>query len=156
MLALPRARKNKTSSSVFSMSKRASQHLHSGGRKASLVRSSEDALFAGRLCAKNALARAAGLFERDTAHGGLRLFFNLRFAIRAATPPCERKASFDSFLEFAIVGGLDGMRFAKLESAVMKGLLNLNEQLRDRGRNPLLRHEGFSFLAGTVTPGQHY
>ena len=97
------------------------------GNKASLVRSSEDAFFMRKLPTKNALARPAGLFERDTAHGGLRLFFNLRFAVRAAAPPCECKAGFDSFLEFAIVGRLHRVRLAKLESAVMELLLNLLE-----------------------------
>src|SRR5579864_7889520 len=137
------------------MSKRGLPALPSGGREASLVRSSEDPLFPGRLCAKNALARAARLFERDASHGSLRLFFDLSFAFRAAAPPGESETGLDGLLEFAIVSRLDGMRFAKLERAVMKCLLNLNQQLRNRGRNPLLRYEGFSFLAGTVTPGQH-
>lgn len=126
MLALPRARKNKTSSCVFSMSKRGFLEFPTTA-PILLVGPRENAFLARGLATKNALARPAGLFERDTAHGGLRLFLNLRFAVRAAAPPCERKAGFDSFLEFAIVGRLHRVRLAKLESAVMERLLNLLE-----------------------------
>ncbi len=72
----------------------------------------------GGLAAKNALAGAAGLFERDAAHRGLGLFFDFRFAIRAAAPPGESETGLDGLLEFVVVGGLDGMRFAESEGAI--------------------------------------
>jgi hypothetical protein len=126
MLALPRGRKNKASSCVFSMSKRGVQRVF-GGPPVQSVSPRENAFFARRLPTKYAWTRTARLFQRNAAHRGLRLFFNLRFAVRAAAPPCERKAGFDTFLEFAKVGRLHRVRLAELESAVMERLLNLLE-----------------------------
>jgi hypothetical protein len=89
-------------------------------QRLALVGSGEYAFFVCWLSTMNALSGPTGLIERNTAHRGLRFFFDLGFAFRAAAPPCKREAGFDSFLEFAIVGWFDGMRFAKLESPVVQ------------------------------------
>src|SRR5450755_873977 len=96
-----------------------------------LVGPSEDGPFPGGLFAIDALPGAAGLLQGDATHRGLRLFLDLLFARAAAAPPGEGKAGFDGFLEFAVIDGLDGARFAKLESAIVQRLVNLSEKLRD-------------------------
>ena len=106
--------------------------------------------------AMNALAGAAGLFERDAAHGGLGLFFDVGFTFRVATPPGESETVLDGLLEFLVIGWFDGIRFAERESAIEERLLNFFQHLRDGGGNSLLRDEGFAFFSGTVAPGQHY
>src|SRR5580704_9664296 len=62
-------------------------------RTRGLIGPCEDSLLVGWAAAMDAFARAARLFEWNTAHGGFRLFFDGRLAVGAAAPPCERKAS---------------------------------------------------------------
>src|ERR1700735_1598995 len=68
-----------------------------------LVSPGEDSLILRGLSTEDADARLAGLFQRDTPHGGFRLFLNLCFASRASAPVGEREAVFDGGFELDII-----------------------------------------------------
>ncbi len=108
------------------------------------------------VAAMDALAGAAGLLERNAAHGGFGFFLDVRFAFGFAAPPGKGEAVFDSFLEFFVIGGLVGIRFAERERAIEERLLDFCEQLRDGCGDSLLRDERLAFFAGTVAAGEHY
>ncbi len=96
------------------------------------VRASKYGALRGRFAAVDANARAAGLIERDAAHGGAGFLLNLRFAIRPAAPIGKRKTCLDRFFEILV--GLRVLRvgFAEREGFVMQRLLNFGQQSFDR------------------------
>src|SRR5271156_4317326 len=104
----------------------------------------------------NALAGAAGLLERNAAHGGFGFLFDARLAFGFAAPPGKGEALFDGLLEFLVIGGLVGIRFAERERAVEERLLDFCELLHHSRGNSLLRDERFAFFAGAIAARQHY
>src|ERR1700689_3948257 len=120
-----------------------------------LVSFGENRLIGSGLAAKDALSRAARLFEGNAAHGRFRFVLNLFFAFRSTAPPGKCKALLDHLLELSIVSGLSGVRFTEFESAIVQSLLNLFEHLRNRDGNSLLRDEGFPFFAGAIAPREN-
>src|SRR6202044_1614229 len=122
---------------------------------AGLIRAGEDALLFRNRAAMNALSSSAGLFQRNTAHGGFRFFLYVRFTFAAATPPGKRETLFHGFLEVFIAVGLGCVGFAKSQRAVIERLLNFFQQLDYVRGQILLRDERFSFLAGAVATRKH-
>src|SRR6266436_10404644 len=111
--------------------------------------------FGGELATRDAGAGAAWLFERDAAHGGARFFFDLRFALRAATPEGKRKTVFHG--AFQILIGFRVVRIALAESQrlVMQCLLNFREQaFGSRGQISELGAD-LPFLARPVAASQN-
>ncbi len=128
--------------------RRAASRLFSAATRTSAsIRPCEYGLIFRRLSAKNALPVPAGLFQRDTPHGGLCICLDLRFAIRAAAPIRPREAPLDGGFEFAIILRFEGVRLTRLQSAVIKRLLNFGEQLRNSVCDSSLRHKRLPFLA---------
>src|SRR3981081_2984605 len=111
--------------------------------------------FGGQLATTHAGTRAACLFERDAAHGGARFFFDLRFALRAATPEGKRKTVFHS--AFQVLIGFRVVRIALAESQrfVRRGRLSRRGRAcGGRGKVGEL-DTGFPFLGGPVEASQH-
>src|ERR1700674_1079754 len=111
--------------------------------------------FSGRLATGDADARAAWLLHWDATHSGPCFFFDLCFALRAATPEGKRETIFHG--AFQVLIGLRIVRIALAESQrlVMQCLLNFCEQaLGGRGQISELGAD-LPFLAGPVAPSQH-
>src|SRR6202034_4166248 len=113
-------------------------------------------LFGGRMAAINARTGAAGMLERDAAHGGFGLFLDFSLAVAAAAPPGEGASLLDGGLELRVIGRLGRMRLAKFQRAVIERLLDLVERLCDERRNSRLRDESLALLAGTIAAGGNH
>src|ERR1700735_187085 len=86
---------------------------------AGLIRAGENSFLFRYLATMNALAGAAGLFERDTAHSGSGFFLNVRLAFTAAAPPSEGEALFDRFLKLFVIDDFSDVLDSKSESALV-------------------------------------
>src|SRR5713226_3592600 len=84
--------------------------------------------FSGRLATGDAGAGAAWLFQRDATHSGACFFFDLRFALRAATPEGKRKSVFHGAFQVLIGFRIVRIALAESQRLVMQCLLNFLEQ----------------------------
>src|SRR5713226_9046019 len=102
------------------------------------------------LAAVDADAGATGLFQRDAAHGGARLFLDFGFALRVPAPRGKGETGLDRL--FQVVVGFRVMRvgFAECQSLVMQRLLNFGEQAFDGGGQAGQRRADLPFSARTV------
>src|SRR5712692_451527 len=99
----------------------------------------EDGFLRGRQAAQNAPALPCRLFERDAAHRGLGLFFDLVLALAAAAPVRSRKAFFNRGLDFSVVSALAGVGLAKRQRPLVERGLDFVEGVHHGPRQALLR-----------------
>ncbi len=71
----------------------------------------------------DALAGAAGLFQRDTAHGGFSFVFDVGLPIRVSAPPSKGETFLHRLFELYVIGWFDGIGLTEGERAVEECLL---------------------------------
>src|SRR5467141_3668147 len=111
--------------------------------------------FGRRVATGDAGAGAAWLLDGDATHSGACFFFDLRFALRAATPEGKRKTAFHGAFQVPI--GFRVVRIALTESQrlVMQCLLNFSEQALGSRRQISELGADLPFLARPVAASQH-
>src|ERR1700693_1983899 len=92
-----------------------------------LVGTPENRSFGGRLATGDAGAAAAWLLDGDATHSGACLFFDLSFALRAATPEGKRKTVFHGFFEVVVGFRVVCVALAERQCLVVQRLLNFCE-----------------------------
>jgi len=98
----------------------------------------------------NAFAGAARLLQRNAAHGGFGFFLDAGFTFGFSAPPGRGEALFYGPLEFFVIGGFVGIRFAERERAIEEGFLDFFEQLRHCCGDSLLGDERLALFTGAV------
>src|SRR5450432_3234847 len=92
--------------------------------QAPLISPGEDGLLRGWLSAVYANAGASRLVERNAAHGGAGLFFDLGFAFGTAAPRGKGETGFHRFFQVVVGLGVVGIGFAEGQRFVVHGLLD--------------------------------
>ena len=103
----------------------------------------------------DALAGTTGLLERNAAHGGFGFFLDVGLAFGIAAPPGKSETLFHCLLEFFVIGGVVGIRFAERQSAIEERRLNFRECWMTAAAIPCCGNERLTFFAGPIATGQH-
>src|SRR6266403_1264475 len=110
--------------------------------------------FGGRLATGDAGAGAAWLLDGDATHSGACFFFDLCFALCAATPEGKRKTVFHGAFQVLIGFRVVRIAFAESQRLVMQRLLNFGEQALGCHRQIGELGADLPFLARPVKEGK--